>query len=317
MQCTLIVRRNYRLSLKYPALVSYNKLPWETLAPDSPALHQHLGPYYQHILELASTTFIPRLLLPNHPAVAPSQRMRVLPGMIYMVLDGGVGSTQMTETSSSGPSGAAAPPGFTRHSILDTVSLQHYSHIHHCVSKVQHVHLLTSEDLKLLCLQLTLQTPFHIPCQMGSSLAVGVAPPPGSGDGEATGLPAPSVVYPTAAQSTSPSAATSLSLFHYFRPHRSPAELTRPLERFLSQHKPCTDDLVARFAASDSQWVPVLQPPKRAVTGKGKTGGVPVVRATMPSYRPPQSYLMGLAERLAVRPGDCFGRRSLMWGHWF
>lgn len=332
MRCTFIVRRNYRLSLKYPALVSYNKLPWETLAPDSPALHQHVAPHYQHILQLAATTFIPRLLLPGHPTVPPSQRMRVLPGMIYLLPDNGAepNPTSASSLSSSSSTGGAAPPppppGFTRHAILDTVSLQHYGQIHHCVAKVQHVHLLTSEDLKLLCLQLTLQAPFHLPCQVGSSLAVGPAPA-----GSQTSGASAAVVYPrfTAdhtppsgdGQQTSRASASSsrLSLFHFFRPHRSPAELTRPLERFLSQHKPFTDDLIADFAGegNHSQWVPVLQPPKR-VGSKGKGGKLqPTMRATMPAYKPPQSYLMGLAERLAVRPGDCFGRRSLMWGHWF
>ncbi|EPY39570.1 hypothetical protein AGDE_04358 [Angomonas deanei] len=93
-------------------------------------------------------------------------------------------------------------------------------------------------------------------------------------------------------------------LYHYFRPNRPVNELTRPLDRFYV-HRPTSsvlDDLLSQ------QWTPKLNPPTRDKSKKV---------SPLPAYNPPQSYLMGLAERLAVIPGNSFGRRSLMWGHWF
>eukprot|EP00796_Vickermania_ingenoplastis_P011402 gene11402-7907_t len=256
-----VLRRNYRLSLKYPALVSYNKLPWETLAPESPAIHQHLAPHLAQVLRLAAVTSIPRFHRAAHPVVDEAHRMRVLPGAVYVL------------------SARAAPPeGFEPHRIADTVSLQYYGDLHHRIGALDAVDLLVSSDLHLLGLQLHFNAPLHLPLHPSSSLSAATA------------------------------AGGGVSLFHFFLPHRSPADLTRPLERFLRQHRPHTEGLIATFGAGSADWVPQLQPPKRQPDTR---------RASMPAYSPPQSYLMGLAERLAVRPGDAFGKRGLMWGHWF
>lgn len=292
MQFSIIWRRASS-RLKYPSLVSYNKLPWVTLAPDAPALHRHLTPLYEHILKLASATFIPRLVQESHPAVTAEQRLRVLPGMLYLLP-----VPAEAAPSSSVLATAAVPEGFSDHLITDSVSLQYYGPVERHIGAVAGVDLLTSEDLRLVGLHVCFRTPLRIPIQQGSSLSLAVE------RGTAT-------------------ASSTLSLYHFFRPHQSPATLTRPLERFLATHRPNTEEilcslgLAATSSSSSSSrsngtasWTPCLQPPKRLGHSKKKM-------AAMPEYRPPQSYLMGLAERLAVRPGDCFGRRSLMWGHWF
>lgn len=287
--CSTLFRRNYRLSLKYPALVSYNKLPWETLAPDSPQLHRFLAPLYQHILTLAATTLVPRLMMEEHPQVSPAERMRVMPGLLYLMRES-AGST----SSSSSPAGLALPDGFASHLVLDTVSKQFYGPMEMAVGPVRDVHVLTSDDLQLLGLALRIRFT------------------------RCTPLPNSSLQSPTQSSSTTP----LVSLFHFFRPHRSPAEVTHPLQRFLAQHRPAKMDLLS-FACDAAEWCPKLQPPSPEERFSSSATESPVSptpsfpRASMAPYAPPQSYLMGLAERLAVRPGDCFGRRSLMWGHWF
>lgn len=354
-----------------------------------------------------------------------------------------------------------APPGFRRHAVVqDSVSLQYYGPVHHQVGSLIHtekeapkedsqgsdeaverkagtgVFLLTSEDLQLLCLELTLRFPLHLPCATGSSLdialkasslafamddkgRVGVT----GGDAEKQdGFPDPMegtnapnhTITGTSTSTTSsmpktnadmhrmvkpplmhspegrgnfpatpaqPRLPIAISLYHYFRPHRSPQELTRPLEHLLALHRPARDGVhwcqpSARYCGYSSStinpnkqqsfctllpqdqsewtmtsphcqfstvcdgsgetlgcveelplnWEPVLQPPMRTLPsgylpGSGEQNGSNRFQrpweSLMPKYTPPTSYLMGLAERLAVRPGDCFGRRSLMWGHWF
>lgn len=268
---TCVCLRNFRLAIKYPALVSYNKLPWETLAPDSPSLHRHVAPFYTHVMQLAASAFIPRLVLGSHIETESSRRMQLLPGKLYLLR------------------GDEAPRGFTPHLVQEPESLQHYGPLVSAVGSLASVKLHTSDDLQLLCLQLTFTSPLSIAHQPGSSIATA---------GALKGTESPGEEPPW-------------SLYHFFRPNRSPTEVTQPLERLL-RHTLYTAPIICSSSATSSpqqeaDWVPVLQAPARCKSTK----------ATMAPYRPPQSYLMGLAERLAVRPGNCFGRRSLMWGHWF
>lgn len=432
--------RSGRLSLKYPSLVSYNKLPWETLSPDSPDLHQYLAPMYQHVLQLATSSgHIPRLVrtsrslspsaggvLSAHPAYTTAERMQILPGMVYIMLqypssasplDNVDGSPNGDENSPSTSSFLfPPPPGFVRHAVVqDSVSLQYYGQIHHQVGPLRMhgkdegndpgsgVFLLTSEDLQLLCVELSLRFPLHLPCLPGSSLDVALQASSLTSSVEnnnptqqpeedhynkerrepsltphpvkerATAKPKDSFVdqeddAPTHHRHASnringtskDHLPVAITLYHYFRPNRSRQELTKPLERLLALHRPIGEEALwwwsptstsssthfpsylsmntknASFPGwkgvkdDENDWEPVLQPPNRSLsspqspvlaTGNEVEGNLHrqkrPQKSYMPEYRPPTSYLMGLAERLAVRPGDCFGRRSLMWGHWY
>lgn len=432
--------RRGRFSLKYPSLVSYNKLPWETLSPDSPDLHQYLAPMYQHVLQLATSSgHIPWLvrtsrsvsssaggILSAHPAYTTAQRMQILPGMVYIMLqypssaspsDDVVGSSNGDDTSPSTSSFLfPPPPGFVRHAVVqDSVSLQYYGQIHHQVGSLRMhgkeesndpasgVFLLASEDLQLLCLELTLRFPLHLPCLPGSSLDVALRASSLASTAEnknpaqepEEALHRKEMREPRTPEHPFRDSATvktkgsfvdqendapahhpnqrheihgassdhfpeAISLYHYFRPNRSRQELTKPLERLLALHRPIGEEALwwwspmsvssstlchSHFSREvkrtsfphwegvkddETDWEPVLQPPNRTfsspdspvlLTGHAQEGSLQrhkrPRKSYMPEYKPPTSYLMGLAERLAVRPGDCFGRRSLMWGHWY
>lgn len=97
---------------------------------------------------------------------------------------------------------------------------------------------------------------------------------------------------------------SGFTIFHYYRPNRPASEVVQPLLQFY-RHIPSLS-VVGEFASGS--WSPRLDAPRRSPTAK-VTPNKPFV--------PPQSYLQGLAERQAVIPGNSFGRRSLMWGHWF
>lgn len=255
---TNTLAKNFRLSLKYPSLVSYNKLPWEVINHETPALHMHLAPQYEQVLTLAATTNVPHLAQQAHPKVAEAQRLQVLPGMLYV------------------SAGEALPSGFTAHDVTDPTVLQYYGTLSHTIAPVRRVRMLTSDDLRLLCIAVTFEDTLLSSVRAASLAQVG------------TGGKSP------------------FTLYHYFRPNRPVSELTRPLERYF-QHRPRLAMLSAYMGGE--QWTPRLNAPKR--TGSKKTA------MPMAPYNPPQSYLMGLAERLAVIPGSSFGRRGLMWGTWF
>ncbi|CBZ24045.1 conserved hypothetical protein [Leishmania mexicana MHOM/GT/2001/U1103] len=259
--------RSFRANLKYPSLVSYNKLPWEVVNHDSTKLHMHLAPNYEQLLTLAAVTDVPHLTLASHLIVSEAERLRVMPGVVYLL---------------GGQAAHENPSGFTAYRIADPTSLQYYGRIHHNLAPIRRVDMCTSADLRLLCLAM------HF-------------------DGVLTNTSAGSTLDGV----TTASQEGCFSLFYFFRPNRPANELTQPFEKFY-QHRPSLASLDAFNAASPGKaesWTPVLQVPRRTAERARLTPAEP--------YRPPQNYLMGLAERLGVRPGNCFGRRSLMWGTWF
>ncbi|KAG5498501.1 hypothetical protein JKF63_02787 [Porcisia hertigi] len=259
--------RSFRASLKYPSLVSYNKLPWEVVNHDSTKLHMHLAPHYEQLLALAAVTNVPHLTVSAHLNVPEAERLRLLPGVVYIL---------------GGKTAHENPPSFTAYRIADPTSLQYYGHIHHDVASLQRADMCTSGDLRLLCLAMHFDG-VVAKTSPGSSLDLITA---ASKDGR-------------------------FSLFYFFRPNRPANELTQPFEKFY-EHRPTLAGLDAFDATSSEKgksWTPVLQAPQRILEKQRLTPAQP--------YRPPHNYLMGLAERLGVRPGDSFGRRSLMWGTWF
>ncbi|CCW60196.1 unnamed protein product [Phytomonas sp. EM1] len=253
---SLVVRSlKFRTSIKYPSLVSYNKLPWELINHETPALHMYLAPHYQQLLTLASLVQVPHLAAKSHPVLGEHQRLQMLPGMVYFLPHDTI------------------PEGFTPHDVADPTAMQYYGTLTHTIASILRVRLLTSDDLRLLCLAITFEDSL---LDVASSSTL-----------ELVGAGGKSI----------------FTFYHYFRPNRPATELTRPLEKYY-QHRPQLT-MLGSFADGTS-WEPRLATPEHT---RKLTPPVP--------YRPPRSYLMGLAERLAVVPGSCFGRRSLMWGHWF
>ncbi|KAG5485741.1 hypothetical protein LSCM1_07152 [Leishmania martiniquensis] len=259
--------RSFRANLKYPSLVSYNKLPWEVVNHDSTKLHMHVASNYEQLLMLATVTNVPHLVLAAHLNVPEAERLRVMPGVVYLL--GGCAAHEN-------------PSSFTAYRIADPTSLQYYGRIHHCLAPIQRVDMCTSPDLRLLCLAIHFE-----------------------------GVLANTSAGSTLERVTTGSPDGHFSLFYFFRPNRPANELTQPFEKFY-QHRPSLASLAALDEGSPrnaQSWTPVLQLPRRTPEKARLTPAEP--------YRPPQNYLMGLAERLGVLPGSSFGRRSLMWGTWF
>lgn len=272
------LRRNFRSSIKYPALISYNKLPWEVVDHTTVALHMHLAPFYEQVLRLASTTHVPRMVCTQHRSVPALHRLRVLPGTVYLM-----------------PGPMETPADFAAHRVTDPSALQYYGRL--CsttAARSLQVNLLTSDDLRLLCLAVHLT----LPPPTADHTTINTRPPSSLSQLLSAGSH-------TSSTDSHTGESRSFTLYHYFRPNRPATELTRPLEQFYV-HRADTSAL-DRFAGEHT-WTPQLGFPARP-------RGARV--SALPAYRPPQSYLMGLAERLAVIPGNCFGRRSLMWGMWF
>lgn len=257
-----VLARSFRVNLKYPSLVSYNKLPWEVVNHDSTKLHMHLAPNIEQLLTLAAAAHVPNLNAAAHPNLPETERLRVLPGFVYVL---------------GGAAAQESPPGFTTYRVADPTCMQYYGRIHNQLALLQRVDMCTSADLRLLCLALHFEGTLA-GTSAGSSLELATG---GSPDG-------------------------AFAVFYYFRPNRPATELTRPFEKFY-QHRPSLAALDGLGTAAT--WRPVLQVPRRSADKTRLTPAAP--------YQPPQNYLMGLAERLAVRPGDSFGRRSQMWGTWF
>ncbi|KAH9584216.1 hypothetical protein LSM04_004077 [Trypanosoma melophagium] len=259
--------RRFQYNTKYPALVSYNKLPWEVINHETPQFHMHVAPHYEQILTLAASTQVPHLVSTTHMQVPPEHKLRLLPGLLYTL------------------NGEAPPDGFTAHRVEDPTALQYYGNLNSRIAHVLAVRMFVSDDLRLLCNSITFRTPLYLPVAPHASLASLV----GTAGNKMTKNTSASVLV--------------FTLYHYARPNRPPSELQ--LEKYYI-HKPRAFVLAEFSASSKTAWEPKLQAPKRTK------------RVTpLPPYKPPQSYLMGLAERLGVVPGSCFGRRSLMWGHWF
>lgn len=267
MRNSLALRRvGLKTHSKFPALVSYNKLPWEQLAAHSYKLHEAVALHYSQLLDVAFQRSVPQLVLEDHIAPPHDLALRLLPGTVYFL------------PSQEGTN--AVPEGWDAKPVEDAVAKQFYGCISTTAFPVRSVSTLISPDLRLYCnaLQLEAKPLRHV--HPRSSVAELLAKVSSSGD-------------------------KTLTLYHFYRPNRPASELVGSLMRFY-QHVPQLETVSA--FAQGKQWTPKLEAPRRSSS----------VKATpMKAFVPPQSYLMGLAERQAIQPGSSFGRRSLMWGHWF
>ena len=259
----------FRYHIKYPYVVSYNKFPWMVLTAGTPAVHEHAAQHYEQVLSLAAAVEVPQLVNKFHPEIPPEKQTRLLPGLLYV----------LPRAQSGGEAKELAPLGWDNYKkVGDTAALQHYGAVQRTIGDIAEVHMFESPDLRLVCNAVTFKNCARTSVAERSSLAALRGE-----DGDIK----------------------DFTLFHFFRPNRPPAEMSRQLQKYYV-HAPCGPD-VERFL-NPAGWTPRLDAPQR--------GAAAVVSAPA-KFVPPQSYVMGLAERLAVVPGSCFGRRGLMWGTWF
>lgn len=182
-------------------------------------------------------------------------------------------------SQAAGTTGAQPIPGWEKKEVSDSHATQHYGSIE-LLHNVQVVEVATfvSPDLRIYCNAVTL------------------AP--------TKGKRAESPLKTSSLGDVTSHADGSFTIFQYYRPNRPASEIVKPLMAFY-RHIPGLS-VVNEF--TNKSWTPRLDAPTRSPTVK--------VTPNRP-FTPPQSYLEGLAERKAIIPGDSYGRRSLMWGHWF
>lgn len=289
--------RGAMLRIKFPKLVSYNKFPWTILSMDSPDVHKHVARHYAKVLTLAAINTVPNLLQDFHPEVPEHKWPSLLPSLLYVLprVD-----SELQDPMEYGPF------GWQPQRVTDTTALQHYGILSASVGRLKHVIMYKSPDLRLLCNAVTIQAGSkQLTVIAGSTL---------------------SQLFTTSSATTSTQSSSSnkkqehhssrsvvidepmpdFTIFHFFRPNRPPAELSRPFIKYYTTHCSSTVQELETYEQPTS-WTPVLEAPPRS---KG-------IRATHPKFKPPTSYLLGLPERHAIIPGDCFGSRALMWGYYF
>lgn len=248
---------------KYPALVSYHRLPWEQVAANSYKLHEHVSFHYTQLMTLAASTAVPQLVLSEHIPIPADMQLRLLPGSVYILPNNADGTS-------------ASPPTWTHKRVVDdSTSTQYYGQLSTTVAPVKEVSTYVSPDLRLYCNAVSFAGRLVVP------------------------------VAPRAALEEIAKDGRGFTLFHFYRPNRPPTELTQPLMKYY-KHVPQASALESFM--NKGSWTPRLDAPRRSATARV---------TPMKPFVPPQSYLMGLAERKGLQPGASIGRRSLMWGHWF
>lgn len=274
---------------KYPGLVSYNKLTWKMLAADAPEVHETAAPHYAQMLSLAATTDLPHILNDFHLDIPEEQWLSALPSSLYILP--GVASAMGNDPKEFGPY------GWPFQHVTDSTALQYYAPVEAAVgASISDVITYKSPDLRIICNAVVFR--------------------PGAKVGYSPNSTFDRVAKAAGADAPLP----DFVLFHFFRPNRPTAELSFPLRKYfrhpLALPSAATSSSSSSAAAAspvdifglNSKWEPLLDQPatqKRAPLSAPK------------AFRPPTSYLPGLYERLAIKPGDAFGKRSLMWGSYF
>eukprot|EP00758_Cryptobia_borreli_P008277 Tbor_TRINITY_DN5377_c3_g5::TRINITY_DN5377_c3_g5_i2::g.4455::m.4455 len=139
---TTAILRGYKI--KYPELVSYNKVPWLCLAPDSPELHATVTPHYAQLLSLAASVDVPHLLQPQHMNIPVEKHLHVLPNSLYIIpvsIDNNNNNNvdgKKREASEGVPDdyvSVFAPYGWSYESLVDSASLQYYGPVEKAVRR--------------------------------------------------------------------------------------------------------------------------------------------------------------------------------------
>lgn len=281
----------WKYNRRYPYLISFHQLPWNTVDAGSEKAHKLLAPHYKRLLELACTrtNLLSKFILDSHPAIGSTDSAhQLLPGLVYGIPLAGypsdlpsnlprsqmtLGSIEQNEKDEKDWMPSWAPKSWTAHRVSDPISLGHYGPIDHHVARVQAVFELKSPDLRLLCNTCFLQLPH-----------------------KSRNVDKFSIFGQLQAQSD----IAVLALFHYYRPNRPPSELCKPFEKYYS---PATD--LSILDELSSGW--------RETQDTRPLDERPV--QPMAPYVPPVTPQYGLPDREAQLPGDCFGHRDRQWGH--
>lgn len=200
--------RSVRAHTKFPAMVSYHRLPWEQVAANHYRLHEAVAMHYAQLFDLAAQRQIPDLVASQHLQLPEDMMLRLLPGAVYLLPNDANGEPLL-------------PDGWTQQPVEDSVATQFYGQVDVRHIGVKRVVTATSPDLRIFCNVVSFDsTSVKKSLAAQSSLSQIVA---ASGEGR------------------------GFSLFHFYRPNRPANEYTKPLMKFF-QHVPqiTTVDLFAK-----------------------------------------------------------------------
>ena len=268
------VHYNYFYNKKFPNMVSFHKMPWKTIKPGDTSYHTVIAEHLEQTLKVASHIRTPNLFAAEHIDVPEEQWLSLLPNTMYILqqvepiakLPDDLEEETLPEEQLSW-----APLGWIGRRLPHHIHVQAYGGLASRIGDVDAIHHFTSPDLRLCCSALTISKLYNKPDDR-SSLA-----------------PFYKEKQP-------------FTFFHFYRPNRSPSEITRPFEKYYVHY---ADLSVLNSIVSDSSWTPVLEQPKAAHAKQSV--------AKMP-FKTPTTYALGLNDHLGIIPGSCFGTRNNQWG---
>ena len=151
---SLLGRLKY--SIKYPLLVSYNKLPWNVVRATSAGVHKCITPEYVKLFRVAANAAVPLLVAERHPFFPAEKVLHLLPGMMYFI---------------PGPQQPLDPAlGWTSAGVMSPTALQYYAQLSGNICDVEGATVYKSGDLRLLCNSFTVRN-WKIPVEPNSSIA--------------------------------------------------------------------------------------------------------------------------------------------------
>ena len=286
-------QQHWKYNRRYPYLVAFHQLPWNTIEPSSDALHKLLAPNLNQLVTAATAHGhrIPRLCLSQHPSVAPERALALWPGTIYILVHPTTsGAEELTAgVPHSGGEQDTRKPQWKTKKVTSPTALAHYGPLRMVTaSHSPTVYELMSNDLRLCGVAVqfdpnidgsdtdreTRTQKHHIHAESSVGTAFGKTVPSSS----------------------------SFTLYYYYRPNRVPSELVKPFEKFYVPSPTPGASLLQGLV--DENWAPAAK-----TRPLGETPAAP-----MPDYKPPTTPQYGLPDREAQLPGDCFGHRARQWG---
>mmetsp|Transcript_53304 Transcript_53304/g.61194 ORF Transcript_53304/g.61194 Transcript_53304/m.61194 type:complete len:267 (-) Transcript_53304:45-845(-) len=153
--------RNMRAHSKFPAMVSYHRLPWEQVSAHHFRLHEAVSMHYAQLFDLAAQRHIPDLVVEQHVVLPEDMTLRLLPGALYLLPNDASGE-------------AVLPDGWTKQLVEDSVATQFYGHISSRQLGLKSVATGTSADLRIFCNILTFDSKKQSAYAASSALAQAV-----------------------------------------------------------------------------------------------------------------------------------------------
>ena len=290
---------HFKYERRYPYLVAFHQLPWNTVEPGTHKAHKLLAPHYQQLLKVAATGVVPLpgFVLPAHPDLPADKALSWYPGMVYALpleppqlptpLPAAAPATLGDDATEGVTANVAEwmPSGWTSKRVSDPLTLGHYGPMDATLAPLRGVYELTSADMRIVGNAVAFGRPHF---------AAGGASNKKKVDWSAV------AVTGTSSLGSLGKETGGFALFHFYRPNRAPSELTKPLEKFYVHGA----DTSVLDGLDEGAWSPAP-----AVRPAGEQPAKP-----MPKYTAPVTPQYGLPDREAQLPGDTFGHRDRQWG---